>query len=469
MSSTSAPSISAPSYKTLAGPKRHWLKGNLGQFDSKCVHDFFYGVAREFNGFARIRFMHKNMVIVQDADTVKHIMKNRPERFRRAKVMETMFSEMGIHGVFSAEAKEWRSQRLLMNPAFKPSKIKAFYPKIEEITQRLIGSLNKQTQNIDIQDILMAYTVDVTSSLAFGIDVNTLASDEHYLQDQLNVIFPMLSYRLRAPLPYWRWFKLERDKKLDAALSEVRHAVNGFIEQARMKLESEQRQDFEQAENLLEAMILAENEDGEHFTDEQLFANVVTLLLAGEDTTANTLAWAIDFLVERPELQEQLYQEVQTHTNGNGPISLEQLESFPLISAVLHETMRLKPVAPHLYIEPIKDEQIKGHHCPAGTTLVCLLSGEAYNEQLFPDCEAFKPERWLNMENSRATASQLMPFGFGARLCPGRQLSLVEMRLALIELIRHYRFERNADSHAAQDSIKFTLQPEGLRVDLYPR
>lgn len=198
---------------------------------------------------------------------------------------------------------------------------------------------------------------------------------------------------------------------------------------------------------------------------------MLTLLLAGEDTTANTLAWAMDFLADRPDLQAALYEEIKTRSAIDTDVGYDELTCFPLVSAVLHETLRLKPVAPHLYLEPIHDEMIEGYHVPAGTTLIALLSGDGFDESLFPQCHQFDPYRWLTMtdEVKRDFANKLMPFGFGPRLCPGRQLSLVEMRLCLIALIKRFQFVRTAGTAPADEAIKFTLQPVGLRVDFLER
>jgi cytochrome P450 len=456
--------------KFIPGPKGHWLKGNLGQFDKHKIHNYFYKSAREFGGTSRVRFMHKKFVIFQNSETVKYLLKHRPEKFRRAKMMEQIFNEMGINGVFSAESNQWQKQRMLMNPAFRPSQIKAFYPSISQITHRLIRRLNKNLTDVDIQSILMSYTVDITSSLAFGKDVNTLDNAESLLQQHLNIIFPTMSYRMRAVFPYWHWFKLQRDRRLDEALNVVKCHVDEFIKAAKEKITTLGFTSVEQAENLLEAMILTRDSEGDGFSEQEIFSNVVTLLLAGEDTTANTLSWVFDYLVDKQELQEKLYHEIIA-LFGQDEVMLDNLNELPLLSGVIHESMRLRPVAPHLYLEPIKDEIVEGYSIPAGTTIVALLSGEGFDDQVFPQPYNFDPFRWVNLseEVKRDYAARLLPFGYGARLCPGRQLALVEMRLSLVEIIRRFRFVRSSGTTPADEIIKFTLQPLGLRIDFIKR
>jgi len=151
--------------------------------------------------------------------------------------------------------------------------------------------------------ISRALTVDTTATLVFGKDVNTLESGEDAIQRHLGVIFPVFGYRINAVLPYWRYFKLPRDHQLDRSLKAVRSFVEEMIGHAR---EHMRRAPGEKPRNLLEAMLALRDEPNSGFSDDDVYANVVTLLLAGEDTTAHSLAWAMYILAAKPELQSQL-------------------------------------------------------------------------------------------------------------------------------------------------------------------
>ncbi len=471
--------IDALPFEEIPGPRGHWLKGNLDQIDGKSFHQFVYQQARNYGAISKFRVMRKPMVVLARPETVKWMLKNRPSRFRRSTRVERICREMGIHGVFVAEGCDWKRQRLLMNSAFKPSQVKNFYPTINTISQRLCRTLQAAPQAVDIQKVLMSYTVDITSALAFGIDVNTLENPQTELQQQLYKIFPMLSFRLQTPIPYWRWFRLARDRELEQALQFVKQQVSEFVQAVKQRLERKANNVAAtevEADNILEAMILAQAEDGNGFSKQELFGNVLTLLLAGEDTTANTLAWAIDYLVDEPELQDEIYAEIQTNypafaAEEGGSLSYDDLEKFPLTFAAAQESMRLKPVAPFLYLEGYQDEVIEGYKIPKGTTLTALLSSEGFNAELFPEPHAFNPKRWLNLsdENRKQYAAELMPFGFGARICPGRQLSFVEMKLALIEMLGRFKFSRHLGYGPAKEIFAFTVVPDNLVVNVLSR
>ena len=145
---------------------------------------------------------------------------------------------------------------------------------------------------IDLQADLMRYTVDTIAGLAFGAEVNTLESDGDIIQQHLDKIFPALFGRMFAPFPYWRYLRLPADRRLERSMAEVLAAVDRFVAQARARLDADPAR-RERPHNLLEAMIVAADAPDSGIDDQQVAGNVLTMLLAGEDTTANTLAWLL--------------------------------------------------------------------------------------------------------------------------------------------------------------------------------
>ena len=145
----------------------------------------------------------------------------------------------------------------------------------------------------------MRYTVDTVAGLAFGAEVNTLESDADVIQQHLDKIFPAVFRRMFAAVPTWRWWKSAADRELDRSVAAVAAAIQGFIAAARVRLEDPARRAA--PKNLLEAMIVAADDPQSGITPSEVHGNVLTMLLAGEDTTANSLAWTIWLLFEHPE------------------------------------------------------------------------------------------------------------------------------------------------------------------------
>jgi cytochrome P450 len=458
-------------FNQIPGPKSHFLLGNLTDFKLEKIHLFLENTVKEYGNIVKIKMANKPGVILSDPETVQKCLKRRPDAFRRFSAVESVFAEMGVDGVFSAEGERWKRHRELIMPAFKPAQVKAFYPILDKISKRLnvalANKLSTETayEAVDIQAIFKNYTTDITTKLAFGVDTDCLGNKESELRNSLNTIFPITNERLKSPFPYWRFFKLAKDRQLERSLVTVKKHLAGYIANAQIKLTQDPN-----PSNILESMIIATNDQGEQFSEAELFANALTVLLAGEDTTANTLAWTIHYLANNPKIQENIHQEIINGLTEETP-EYDQLENFPITFAAAQEAIRLKPVAPFMYMENINDEIIEGHHIPAGTLIFMMLNQQSSNEDLFPNAEQFNPMRWLDIssEQKRTFSKVLMPFGAGSRLCPGRLLSFIEMKAALITILKQYRFSQHKGEDNTEESFEFTLIPKGLRVNIYRR
>jgi cytochrome P450 len=374
---------------------------------------------------------------------------------------------MGFNGVFSAEGDAWRRQRPMVMAGFDPGHIKTYFPALVKVTQRFARRWQKAAQAgepIDLQADLMRYTVDVTAGLAFGADINTLESDAEVIQAHLDKVFPALFRRLFSPLPAWRWLE---ERRLGRHLQALHAAVAQFIAQARARMDAEPRLRSQPA-NLIEAMIAARDTEGSGLDDGDVAGNVLTMLLAGEDTTANTLAWMIYLLSRNPAALERARAEVRSVLGARELLeNYEDAPRLPFIDACINETMRLKPVAPILMLEAARETMVGTLEVPRGTLLMCLMRAGATDERRFPDAQAFAPERWSAM-TSNSPKRVAMPFGAGPRLCPGRYLAILEMKMVMAMLLGGFHIERvdTPDGGEAREHLAFTMFPADLRLKL---
>ena len=165
------------------------------------------------------------------------------------------------------------------------------------------------------------------------------------------------------------------------------------------------------------------------------------MLLAGEDTTANTLAWMIWLLHGHPEIAQRAAEEVRSVVGEGAHPTHEQLGQLDFVEACVHETMRLKPVGPIIIQQVVRDTVVGGVALPAGTPVMCLMRPAAVDAAHFPDPQAFRPERWLSGAAGHAPGSAkrvAMPFGAGPRTCPGRYLALSEMKMVAAMLLNAF-------------------------------
>lgn len=461
--------------RDLPGPRGLPLIGNLLQVNTPRLHLVVEQWRRRYGEYFRFRIGAREFFVVANPETIAQVLRDRPDGFQRTARLSLISQEMGFGGLFSANGERWRRQRSMVMASFDPGHTRSFFPSLAKVTERFARRWRRAAavgEPIDLQADLMRYTVDVTAGLAFGADINTIESDGEVIQQHLDKVLPALFRRLMAPFPTWQRF---RDRSIEAHLEALHRAVAQFIAQARARLEANPSL-RERPENLIEAMIAARDREGSGVDDSDVAGNVLTMLLAGEDTTANTLAWMIYLLARNPEHAKRAAQEVRRAAGADFLLrSYEQLSGLAFVEACANETMRLKPVAPIIMAQALRDSVVAGVRVPAGSLVMCLMRPAATDDRHFPNAAVFDPARWLTdagQVKSAASAKRIaMPFGAGPRLCPGRYLAMLEIKMVIAMLFAGFDIERvsTPDGRDAEERLALTMAPVGLRAVLRPR
>jgi len=458
----------------LPGPRGLPFLGNALQFRSPSLHLNLEAWAAQYGPYYQLRAAGRRILVISDHQVVASVLRNRPAAFSRTARMREIGREMGLQpGVFSAEGEDWMRQRRMVMAGFDPGHVRAYYPALVKVAQRLVQRWTeavRRQETIVLQSDLMRYTVDTIAGLAFGAEVDTLGAGAggDVIQQHLDKVFPALFRRITAPIPTWRLFPSRADRALARSMVEVNKAVDGFIAQARSRMHAEPQR-HTQPHNLLEAMLAAADRPDSGLSDAQVAGNVMTMLLAGEDTTANTIAWMIYLLWTHPQALDRACTEVRTKVQDCQRPSMEEVAGLEFIEACIHETMRLKPVGPQLPLQANADVVVGDVQVPKGTIVINLLRRDSVREEWVPRAAHFEPERWLQSDNSAKRLST--PFGAGPRICPGRYLAMLEMKIAMAVLLGHFdiAFVGTADGQPPMERLAFAMMPVGLLMRLRNR
>lgn len=476
-----APPLAPRRIENLPGPRALPLLGNSLQLDTARMHATLEGWAREHGDAYTFSILSRRFLVLSNPEIVAAMLRDRPDGFRRSSRLEQISREFGFLGLFSANGETWKRQRPMVLAGLDPAHIKAFFPTLIQVTERFAGRWARAAASgeaIDLQADLMRYTVDVTAALAFGEDINTIEArdgQEQVLQSHLNQVLPTLFKRLFAPFPLWKYFPTRGDKALAGHLQAIHEAVGGFIAKSARKLEA--RPELrERPANLIQAMLAARDRDGSGITDADVSGNVLTMLLAGEDTTANTLAWLIWLLHRNPAALQRATAEARAVLGGAlCPRSVDDLGRLDFIEACANEAMRLKPVAPLIGNEALKDCVVAGIEVPARTLVFCLMRPGGLDPRNFAEPLHFDPERWISGSGAAAHSPSspkrvVMPFGAGPRMCPGRYLALAEIKMVMAMLLANFDIAdvSTPDGAEPQERISFTMYPVGLGMRLKP-
>jgi cytochrome P450 len=478
MNLEAAPAAPAPrALAAVPGPRGWPLLGVAPQLKPEAFHLQLEAWARRYGDVFAFRIGPRRFLAVADPEVIGSVLRRRPGAFRRGTRLEQASREMGFLGLFSANGETWRRQRPMVLAGLDPSHIRSYLPALVEITERLRRRWQQAAHagsEIDLSADLMRYTVDVTTSLAFGHNLNTLeASAQTAIQQHLNVILPALFKRLLAPFARPRWL---RDRALEGHVQALREAVRGFIQQTRAQLAARPAL-RDKPENLIQALVAASEDGHQGITEEDVSGNVLTMLLAGEDTTAHTLAWLFWLLAQHPGAAASARAEVDAVLGAGGLVrSIEELARLDVVEGCANEAMRLKPVAPVVMNEAAEDAVVADVLVPKGSIVVCMLRPGGVDGAHFAAPEQFDPARWHAVgegaAKSLSSAKRVaMPFGAGPRMCPGRYLAMAEIKMVAAMLLANFELAQVATPGAAEppERLTLTMAPVGLKMRLRVR
>ncbi|MEA2401626.1 MAG: hypothetical protein QOK00_2029 [Thermoleophilaceae bacterium] len=318
-----------------------------------------------------------------------------------ARVLEPV---VGANSVILLDEQPHLSQRKLMLPAFHGERMEALTGLLEDVTERVVADW-PMDEPVALHPRLQALTMEVILRAVFGLDPGSRLDA---IRDRLTTNMEM-GARPGSLLPFlqrgraWEEFVRRRDES-DAMLFEL-------IDERRAEPDDGQRDD------VLTMLLAARHEDGSPMAKQELRDELMTLLVAGHETTASELAWAFERLARTPDVKRRLLAEIDS---GNGDAYL---------TAMVQETLRRRPVlpnaAPRLTKEPV---EIGGFRYPEGVCLVPNAYLIHHDPEIYPDPYAFRPERFLDESPGTYT---WIPFGGGRRRCLGASFALLEMKIVL--------------------------------------
>lgn len=442
----------------LTGPRGVPLLGNLPELRfGRDGHRAFDRWTDRHGPTYLVHYGRYPVVVTGDGPAVAAALRDRPDGFRRNGVNK-IFRELGIDGVFNAEGDRWRRLRKMAAQSLNAAYLREYFTSITRSATRLQSRWTASAvagKQVDVLDDMMRFTLDVTTALAIGHDLNALEATGDGLHTRLAELFPEIGRRIQAPFPYHGVVRLPRDRRRESAVREVDALVKVAHAQARERMATGAA-----PRTFLEALA-----GGPEFSHDELVGNVLTMLLAGEDTTSSSAAWTLHYLAQHPAAQARVREEATAALGAGMPSDPSSIRALEFAEACVHEAMRLRPVAPTTGLRALRDTVLPGTdhdlRVPRGTSLILLLS---YGARAVPDPDEFRPERWLG--STPVKAEPLQPFGAGPRFCPGRNLALLEATLVAALACRD--FTLTPGTGRVREKLAFAAFPTGLRLRLTP-
>ncbi len=353
-------------------------------------------------------------------------------------------------GLYSSEGERWRRQRRVIQPEFNHDQVLKHSAKVVELMKEA-SSKWRDGETRDMFPDMLNFTTNSICKVLFGElqgeDVKTTANCSALVFENLRSEVLYLSLWRKLPLP--------RSRRWNHAVETLDRTIYRIIAQ--------RRRENRRSEDLLGALIGTTYENGEPMPDDLVHDEVITMFLAGQETSAVALSWAIALLAEHPKIQEEAAAEVASVTNGR-EVKAEDYPRLKFIHYVVQETLRLYPPLWSLGRIAVRDTMIRDLHVRTGTDIWVPVREIHRDPQWFSDPHRFDPYRW-NTATQRPKYSYF-PFGGGPRSCVAQHFSMAELILGLAVVLSRFRLEVAPGSQIEPEAW-LTLRPRnGVLVKL---
>lgn len=394
----------------------------------------FIDLWEEFGDLCHVKLGPVHAYLVVKPEHVHHVLVRNPENYIKGSGYNGFRLLVG-HGLVTSDGALWRQQRRLMQPTFTPRATEQFVTMMVETIDRRLAQwqpLAGTGQPLMIDDEMARLTMSIISRTIFGVDLDEEAATVGHA---FNEAFAFVTARtmsafalpLALPLPSHRRFKANRQ------------LIDAFV---RMQIEKGRRQAG--ADSLLALLLQARDEESGHsMSDEQVRDEVVTLFLAGFETTARSLTWGWYLLSQHPAILPRLEQEADLVLQQAHP-TLATLAQLPYTRMVVDEILRLYPPAGMLARQVVATDVIDGYRIQAGAIAMLIPYLTHRYPGVWPQPDLFRPERFHPELHKARPKAAYIPFSGGARICLGNHFALAEMVFTIAMLVKRYRLTRVA-------------------------
>jgi cytochrome P450 family 110 len=357
----------------------------------------------------------------------------------------------GPRSLFQYRGEEHRRHRQLIMPSFHGSRMRAYAAVMQEITREVMGSAVGRGR-VELHELTQRISLEVILRTVFGVQdparVKAFSEAIVSLVAATNPLFLFMPFLQRAPLGLGPWAKFRRTYEVLEALLVEQLAI------ARARLEH-----GDEGEDVLSMLLQARDEAGGRLDDEEIRDELRTLLFAGHETTSIALCWAVDAVGRHPAVAERLAEELASlpdhHAGGASP---EAIAALPYLEAVCNESLRLYPIITEVLRGLHEPLELGGYSLAPPTVVAASILGVHMNPELYPEPEAFRPERFLARKYG---PHEHLPFGGGHRRCIGAAFAGFELRVVLGTLLREHTVTL-CNPHAPRPVRRnVTLAPEG--------
>lgn len=413
-----------------------------------------------------VRLPRRTMYFVNQPSLVQRVLLGGVDRYPKSDLMATMLELLLGQGIFVSNGDLWRQQRRMMDPAFEATRIRAIFPlmkqAVDAMAERFAAGAAGPGTEIDLE------MTHVTADVIF----RTIYS-RPFTREEAEIIFHSFDRFQHlawlhgvwalAGAPHWLSPGKMRARRYAGTIREILHAP------VRERLAAIARGEETPERDMLSSFIAAEDpETGKRFAEQELVDQIAIMFLAGHETSASALAWALYLIALSPDIQRRLQQEVDDAC-ADGELAFEKMRRLPLTRDVFREALRLYPPVAFVPRDATEQEEMRGKRIQPGAILFVSPWLLHRHTDHWDDPDVFDPDRFSRPKTRESEKKAYLPFSKGPRVCLGASFALQEAVLVLATIMRDWTVSP-AEGHVPEPVARLTLRSDnGIRLDMRRR
>lgn len=448
----------------LAAPRRPQKGSSLRQ-SLRAMRENALAAHDEENFKADIivqRILWRRMFIINEPSAIRHVLLDNAANYTKSEVGRRLLEPGLGRGLLTSEGETWRRHRRIMAPSFDPRSVAGYAPIMTAVTEELLARWDAlpEPRETDAAAAMMHATLHIISRAMFSSDSDEIVDTvERGVNRYQNTVRPSLLDLLHVPL----WLtRLIAPKPAQGIFDEFDKKVD------RLLTERGRKPDAEPKDLLARLLAARDSEGGGGMTAQEVRDQVVTIFMAGHETTSQALSWTWYLLAQHPAVERKLHAELAAVLGGRTP-RYEDIGNLRYARMVIEESMRLYPPAHTMGRQPIAADEVLGHRIPAGAEVLIMPWLLHRKPSLWENPERFEPERFEPKRAAARPRFAYIPFGAGTRICIGAAFAMTEAVLILATIAQRYRLQLKP-GHPVEPQGLITLRPRyGIQMMLERR